>query len=329
MSRVNVDTYALRDTRFARLGKLLGENRHAALGRMVGVWAECLERGTSDLTEEEVDIAADRDGFTALAMAADLVGECETRAGQPRRVYIRGAAGRIEWLDELRKRSREGAKRRTEQAIKARVQRRSETDSESNGAVNYQPARVNPQGSTPPVLALAPVLVPKDIRADVRRSAPDAPPLPKKRARKKPTGPEAGQAALYLEYLNRKLGSRFELRPPVVRLVARLLEDRFGQGDMRAVAAHAHELWSTDEKMARYLTPLTLLAREKFGVRLDAAKKANPNWVARIAEQNAGGIANGSSLPTVSMPGGDEPRGDRLGGEVESDPEGEGDDAAG
>lgn len=139
--------------------------------------------------------------------------------------------------------------------------------------------------------------------AYVRREAPDAP-TARKRVRKTPAGPAAEHADAFLEWFNRKLERKFELREPIIRLVARLLQDGFGQGDMRAVAKHARELWGNDAKMAEFLRPSSLLTREKFGERLDMAKHKHPEWAERISQWNAGG-ANGSSLPTVPEAGAD------------------------
>lgn len=129
---------------------------------------------------------------------------------------------------------------------------------------------------------------------------------------------EREQTAAFLEWFNRKWGRAFQVRPEAVRLVSRLLVSGFGQGDMRAVAAHLAEQWGDDAKMAKYIQPSTVLTKDKFGERLDAALAANPALAAKARAMNAeyaGGMANGSSLPTVPEAGADE----RMGSRVEDD----------
>jgi hypothetical protein len=97
MARVNVEQKALTDSRFKVLGKLIGADEWAALGRMVAVWNECQERGKTVLTDEQL---------TLLHPDIELFAEKVLKSGLGKRrrrgIYITGARGRVEWLERKR-----------------------------------------------------------------------------------------------------------------------------------------------------------------------------------------------------------------------------------
>jgi hypothetical protein len=98
MARVNVEQKALSDRRFHTLGRLTGESRHAALGRMILVWNECQERETYILTSIELDdINPDAAAFSVAVVESGLA---RHEGGG---IYICGTRGRIEWLAARRK----------------------------------------------------------------------------------------------------------------------------------------------------------------------------------------------------------------------------------
>lgn len=96
MARVNVEHRALTDQRFELLGKLLGSNRHEALGRMLLVWHECQEQGSYTLPEKRVNIIMSDTRGAEFMIDADLAERVEGG------VRIKGTEGRIEWLQEKR-----------------------------------------------------------------------------------------------------------------------------------------------------------------------------------------------------------------------------------
>jgi hypothetical protein len=101
MARINVEQKALSDRRFQTLGRLTGETRHAALGRMLLVWNECQERETYLLTSGEIDdTSPDLQGFSDAIVNAGLARH------EDGGIYICGTRGRIEWLAKQRKTGR-------------------------------------------------------------------------------------------------------------------------------------------------------------------------------------------------------------------------------
>lgn len=105
MARVNIETKAFTDARFSRLGKMIGSDKWAAIGRMTLVWNECQERGKCVLTREVIDhIHDDIDGL------ADMLVSCELARPTNAGFYICGTKGRIEWLAKSRKNGTKGGR---------------------------------------------------------------------------------------------------------------------------------------------------------------------------------------------------------------------------
>ena len=104
MARINVETMALTDSRFQTLGRLLGVDRYAALGRMIYIWHECQERETYTLTDDQLsDIHPEISSLGKLLVEAHLA----TFKGHGS-YYIHGTRGRIEWLASRRREGRLG-----------------------------------------------------------------------------------------------------------------------------------------------------------------------------------------------------------------------------
>lgn len=101
MARINVDQKALVDARYDLLGSLLGASRHDALGRMIVLWNQCLERGSYFLPVALVDaVMMGKGGVVVAADLAEDAGDGTLR--------IKGTEGRIEWLHSARQNGREG-----------------------------------------------------------------------------------------------------------------------------------------------------------------------------------------------------------------------------
>lgn len=101
MARVNVEHKALTDQRFEMLGKLLGSNRHEALGRMLLVWHECQEHGSYILPEKRVNIIMGTVQGSEFLIESDLAERVDGG------LRIKGTVGRIEWLQEKRETGKE------------------------------------------------------------------------------------------------------------------------------------------------------------------------------------------------------------------------------
>jgi hypothetical protein len=160
VARINVEQKALTDPRFHRLGHDLGaESQHAqAVGLyvMVRVWNECIEKGAHVL-----------DGWLLQAITgridgADLIASSELAVPlKGNRYRIKGAKGRVEYLEEKRRLARENG-------LKGGRPRKPTSVSKTTG--------VGVPAETPPAPAPAPAFLredpPEDSESD--SSAPSA-----------------------------------------------------------------------------------------------------------------------------------------------------------
>src|SRR5262245_40277329 len=113
MARVNVDQKALSDPRFEVLGRLMGADRYAALGRMVYIWNECAERETQTLSFAIVEAIFGHPSATDWLITAELAAnDYSTRMPvRANAVRIKGTHGRIEWLANRRREGKLGGQR--------------------------------------------------------------------------------------------------------------------------------------------------------------------------------------------------------------------------
>lgn len=104
MARISVEQKALIDPRYKTLGRLLGESKYSALGRMIYVWNECQEVGSYTLEKSTIDdIFPEIPGFTNAVISSKLASK--VRSGK---IRIKGTKGRIEWLNKARANGRFG-----------------------------------------------------------------------------------------------------------------------------------------------------------------------------------------------------------------------------
>lgn len=106
--RVNLDSKALKDPRFKRMGKALAIDWHEALGLCFEVWNYAYEARSEFLTSEDVDAVVDRSGIAAAMVVADLA---EPAGAQLR---LRGVRTRIGFLEKQVDRARAGGKAKAE-----------------------------------------------------------------------------------------------------------------------------------------------------------------------------------------------------------------------
>lgn len=153
MARVSVDDRVFSDARFDILGALLGESRHAAVGRMLRVWHECLERTSYTLPARVVAVhLGSPEGPDRLVEAelAEWAGDGVLR--------IRGTEGRIEWLEHKRETARaNGAKGGRPRSEKTKEKPTSVIDGEPTPEPDRIPAE------TPLVPVIAPVTAKEKI----------------------------------------------------------------------------------------------------------------------------------------------------------------------
>lgn len=184
MAAVRIEEEAFCDARIDLLGTLAGYNRFEALGRLSHLWRVCTQKQTHVLSEAIVTACIGPAGAQHMVDA-----ELAERVADG--IRVRGTAGRIEWLGELR------AKR--QEAGRARMK-----DAKRDGAgrlLASTPAHGGPAPSTRPAKssALTPALTPTSSIPDPEEEPEAAPP----RARKAPTGPQAEAIAQYSAYYSR------------------------------------------------------------------------------------------------------------------------------
>lgn len=103
MARVNVDSQALTDARFAVLAGLMGvADPDYALGKMVRLWNQCIERETYVVTKPVI-VAL----FGGASDAPDWLLKAELAEQDDSGLRIKGTRGRIEYLAEKRAKARE------------------------------------------------------------------------------------------------------------------------------------------------------------------------------------------------------------------------------
>jgi hypothetical protein len=140
--RVNIDSAAVTDPRMHLLGRHLGCNVHEVLGRLFRVWLVCYDRRSPVLSEIEIDIAGDRDGFATAMVASGLAENDETG------VYVKGVTERIEFLEKQSDKGRKsGEVRKARAALQTPAQHGFNFSSNQNRTA-VQP-RFRPGSATP------------------------------------------------------------------------------------------------------------------------------------------------------------------------------------
>lgn len=109
---VRIESCALSDPRIELLGQLAGYNRFEALGRLVHLWSVCTDRQSEVLSDVLVVACLGPAGVAAIVGSG--LGEVVT-AG----IRVKGTAGRISWLTDLRARASAGGKARLAGAKRA------------------------------------------------------------------------------------------------------------------------------------------------------------------------------------------------------------------
>jgi uncharacterized phage protein (TIGR02220 family) len=85
---------------------------------------------------------------------------------------------------------------------------------------------------------------------------------------------QTAAAEAWVSVFNDALGSKFKPTNEVCRQVAKLVSDGHTVEDAFLVVSHFKRAWLSDEKMRRYLRPVTLF-NVKFADRLDEARNAD------------------------------------------------------
>lgn len=200
VARMSVDDMVGRDPRVRLLAKSLGWSMRETVGCLVmDVWPICYDQMTHLISERVIDAAADREGFAALLIEAELAHR--DRSGK---VYVAGAKKRIEYLAAKHRAGSEGGRKSAERRTKEPKQTSSTRGSTAQAAGNPPVPDNLPSPVLVPVSAPDPVLIPD---------------LPKS-----PPGAHQSAIAAFDEFYRRANGTKPTWGPKNAQLMARLLK---------------------------------------------------------------------------------------------------------
>lgn len=164
--RVNADSRSRHDPRYKRLARRLSVSHADAYGRAIWVWFELYERAGAFMSAEDIDIAAEFDGFAAAMVACELAEET------PDGIRVRGNE-RAAWVEKRRDTAIEGGRARAATATRKSGRFVSST-TKDQPETSRKPAKlpaVDQPRTSPPDLAPAPALAP-DLKAGPRQAQP-------------------------------------------------------------------------------------------------------------------------------------------------------------
>lgn len=144
---VRLEAEAFTDPRIQLLADLGGWTRYEALGRLAFLWSACTERQLYYVPEAIVRGCLGMNG-------ADLLCDSDLAERTPEGLRIRGTAGRVEWLGELREKRQRAGRARAECVNR---------DTLGRMQSNNQPAHAGDLPSTSPAPSSAPTLVPVPV----------------------------------------------------------------------------------------------------------------------------------------------------------------------
>lgn len=297
MARMSIDDMVQRDPRITKLGMKVGWSRRETLGCLVlDIWPICYDQRESTISAELVDIAAGAPGFAAAMVECELA---EWVRGN-RKVRIRGAQERIEYLDHKKRAGREGGLKSAESRDKISSTRGSTPQAAGNPP---SPSPVPSSASAPvPVLSEKNSAAPsaggvqpgfQAFELSIKRNLGE---VGLQRARGKrpkpsePTDAERATARTVLDKLGSYNGVRYSGTAEHTRLIAKHLRDGITERELRMVIGYCcFELgWLDKPDMAKYLRPETLFGPQTLSKYLDPARA----WFAKLpADESTPSVA--------------------------------------
>ena len=134
--RVNMDSSIASDPRFKKLGRALGISWREAIGSCFLVWLACYERRAGEFPADEIDIAAEIDGFAEALVAVGLAHVVDDAL-----IALHGVDQRIEFLLKQAEKGRRGGNAKAKKALAPAKQMLAERVANATGvAVAYTPA---------------------------------------------------------------------------------------------------------------------------------------------------------------------------------------------
>ena len=240
--RVNVDSRALLDPRFARLGMRCSPaiNRHEALGRCIRVWNAAYEARSPIMLCEDVDAHAEVIGFADAMIGSGLAALLDpSDADLLRRAHLRGVKGRIDWLLLQDKKSALGVAKRMAALnhVVLELANKSADDPRDDPFENPGVAHGVVHGDIP---------ITPDQAPD---QAPSAHPL----------------AEVAVAEINRLSGARYSADSKETSKNARAIAKAGATPEIvRSVIASKWRAWSGDDRMREHFKPSVLLRPSNF-----------------------------------------------------------------
>lgn len=94
----------------------------------------------------------------------------------------------------------------------------------------------------------------------------------------RPTDDVKHIAESWVEWFNSTYNRKFRCTPQVVQLVRALTKQWYSEDDIRVVTASLVAQWSAKPEMVQFIRPSSLLTAEKFGERLDEARRKDGTY---------------------------------------------------
>lgn len=192
---MRLEAEAFTDPRIQLLADLGGWSRYEALGRLAFLWSACTERQLYIVPEAIVRGCLGTNG-------ANLLCDADLAERTPEGLRIRGTAGRVEWLGELREKRQRAGRARAECVTR---------DTLGRMQSNNRPAHAGDVSSTDPAQSSALTLVPAPAPAPVpiQAQTPEkicSPPAREQKppkTPKQPSGPHQEAIAAFDAYYRR------------------------------------------------------------------------------------------------------------------------------
>lgn len=299
MPRVNLDDSVWTSTRVRRLARRRGWNMRETVGTLAAVWNEAYGAKSPNMSPEDVDTAAEADGF-----AADMVAERLAFERPDGQVRLAGVEERIEYLIRQAERGRKGGLTRAKR------------EADAKQTLERMPKRPS---SLPPPPALAPDLhalvsadsgspPPNESQQSKSMSADaDAPPKGKAKGKRPkphghahgPTREELASVSVVLEKLGARTGVRYQLSKAHTALITARLRDGFSEMDLRAIIGYCavEKGWLEDPKMRPYLRPETLFGPETVHRYVYQARA----WLEKIPTDDRGQKRPGATIHPLPL----------------------------
>lgn len=155
MARMSIDDMVVRDPRITKLSGLVGWSRRETIGCLIAdVWPICYDQKEAIVSADLVDLAAGLAGFADAMVQSELA----TWVRGNRRIRVRGAQERIEYLDKKKRAGHVGGVKSAESRSKKPSTTTDDAQARGNPTVPdpvLVPASVpDPDPDPPPALLL-------------------------------------------------------------------------------------------------------------------------------------------------------------------------------